>query len=129
MPVTIEWISEPYIQLVRCTGVLTTEEIEQWMHSSLVIFNEQTHEVHSVIDMKDTQRIAANIMKMPSVMRTLSHPNAGWAAVVGTTPLISFWLEVLTHVVKIRFKIFKTIDEAAEFLTALVRIEKERAIS
>ncbi len=125
MPIDLEWRLEPVILLATMRGVVTADEIEEWLHDFTRSLDSAPEAVHLIIDLRPMTQITANLLKMPNLSAALSHPHGGWTAVIGITPLVSFWLELLGRTTRLRYKLFPDVEDAAEFLMALMRIANE----
>ncbi len=126
MPYTVEWAVEPIIRLSRFSGVVTADEVESWIRNEMVVTAAQMPNiVHTIVDMTEMERITASIMKMPITFQSLQQPNLGWFAIIGTTPLVSFWLQMLNRMAGLRFRLFLDVEEATEFLKTVHRLAQE----
>jgi len=121
MPFETKWIVEPYVLLFRQEGVTGSEEFTQSLQAVLDIMNNQIHPVHFVVDLSNVERFSANITKIPAAYEVVRHPHFGWVGIVGSTALISFWMQLLARTSNFRFKLFPTVEDATEFMLEIVR--------
>lgn len=126
MPYEYKWLKEPDYYQVTLTGIVTQTEIDEWMNRVLVDLDRNPNMTSTIVDMRSHPKFEFSILKMQSVTKVAKHPRAGWVVVVGTSPLISFWLEALRKVAGLKFKVFPTIEDAESFLTGILRVEEER---
>ncbi len=127
MPYQVEWAPEPHILLTTVTGTFDAEQIEEWLKTEAKMMESAaTDTVHCTIDLRQMERLTANILKMPIVVEFAQHPKLGWSVIVGTRPIVGFWLELLSRVTPVRYKVQPTIEDSSDFLLALVQIAEER---
>ncbi len=122
MPVELKWHMKPSIMLITVSGDLTANEIEDWLRDYVLEIETSTAICHVIIDISAMTHVGVNVMKMPSVFNIFKHPQMGWTVVIGTIPLVSFWLQLLGRTSGMRYKVFTNVDDATEFLTEVVRI-------
>jgi hypothetical protein len=129
MPVEFIWIDEPNIAQIRVQGKVNHDDVERWLDLGEEAL-ERSNYYCCLLDMRGMDIFAYNPLKHGRLTMQLRHPHLGWTAVVGTTPLIAFWLEMLAKVGRLRFRVFNQSEDAIEFLRDLVAIEAgQRAAS
>jgi len=128
MSVEITWAAELCVRLIRLYGVVNIEDVETMIEDNGVMLDASTQPlVHFVVDASAMTSITANIVKMPAILNGIGNPKLGWVGIVGITPLISFWVEILRRAVGLRFKLFPTVEDATEFMLELVRIARDES--
>ncbi len=115
MPITVDWYPEPYIRRTIISGVVPVSEVETWMQGELAIVSSQSHVVHFITDVSGLKSSQAQILTMDSVKKFMQHPNTGWIAVVGMTPIVSFVSLMLQRFVKMNFMPFDSTEKAQAY--------------
>ncbi len=126
MPYQLTWAPEPHIVLTTVTGISDAAQSEEWAKDIIEMMdNAATESVHCIVDLRKMERITANILKMPIMMQFRRHPKLGWTVILGATPIIGFWIEMLSLVASGSCKLCKTMEDANTFLLGLVSVAEE----
>jgi hypothetical protein len=116
MPFEITWYEKGRIVNARAVGNLSLEEIDGANRQIIEHVNQGQSPVHLFIDVTAVGKVPTNLNQMKKSMDVLNNPNLGWAVLVGANPVARFLASVISQVMKIRFTIVSTMDEALSFL-------------
>ncbi len=127
VPFQTEWHPEPTIYLTRFSGVIIEADMEAWAAELTTLMNGRDELLYMIFDLSAHEKFAVNVMTMPNVASMFRHPKLGWSGIIGITPLVSMWMELLGRTTNVRFKLFPSVDDATDFLLTYIRIESERS--
>ena len=119
MGLTVSWLVEGRIGEVRAFGEVTLEEVletDQTIHRMLNDKSPDTVMVHFIVDFLEVEKFSIPVQKMSQALTHLKHPSLGWKVLATNNMLIrsSGWL--ISQVVKVRFRAFTNLQDAATFL-------------
>jgi hypothetical protein len=130
MSVSVGWLLEGYIIDYKLLGVVSSADMlavtEQVIGN---LSGDPRNTVHVLYDVTNCTRIPYDI---PNIIKALKPflilPNMGWGIAYGSKdPVTKFTAELIVQLIKVRYRDFKTQEEALAFLAqtdpALTRIE------
>ena len=116
MPFEITWYEKDRIVNARAVGNLSLEEIDAANRRIIELVNQGLSPVHLFIDVGSVGKVPTNLNQMKKSMEILNNPKMGWAILIGANPVARFLASVISQVMKIRFSIVSTMEEALTFL-------------
>jgi len=126
MPVHIRWHIPGRVILIEATGYLTAEEINASQDDSVQLINStETEIVHVLFDAVHLTSFTRDVFALSNaVQRLLGHPRFGWFVLYGRDdPVVRFIASIVTQIFRRSFKIFRTQEEANEFMDELLQID------
>jgi hypothetical protein len=119
MPVTVQWYVEDTILIVEYVARVTIDERQAGSARMLAYFQAADHPIHVIGDWRRAGQWPAAAGVTSQSMNALSHKNMGWLAVVGMSPTLENWVEVLSQLYSVRYLVAGNVEEAAGLLHAL----------
>lgn len=116
MPSKAYWVDEPNIMSADYYGAVTSDDLDSALTACLAEVENKV--IYFVVDMSGSESLPTNLLKLASLSKLTSHPNARWFAFVKPPVLVRFAMQVF-H--RHNSKIFATRDEALGFLREQVR--------
>ncbi len=118
MPFKSAWYVEGQVIYTRVWGAITSEEL----HANILDVQQHYYEqstqlfVHQLVDNRAvSQQLSGR--DMVSAMPKTPHPRAGWSLIIGQVhPVARFLSDVAMQVIRLRFRFYKTPEEAIAFL-------------
>ncbi len=123
MPISMRWVDPDAILMMDCTGHLEPEELETLTDSIIPYLDAASRPVHVISDWRNAENFPINYRSLPDAARSFRHKNMGMWAIIGLTPSLAFFAEVLTKIGGMRYRGFDTPEEAAEFLRELDKLQ------
>lgn len=123
MPYQLSWYQENHIVYAAVSGNFSLAELEAYGQELTTHYlNPATNPIHIISDARAMGAFPTHAL---SAMRTtegwLRHPNLGWAILIGQkpNPMLNFLLAVVTKVVKLKYKLAATPEEAFTMLQTM----------
>ncbi len=123
MPYEFRFVDDPHISMVTFTGKVTQQDLEEETEMAVQALHRCTGMYYMIADLTQKPVFTFNLLKLSKAMDVIKDEHFGWAIVVGTNPLGNFWLEMLSRLVKIKFKVFETHEEAFGFIDGMRKLE------
>jgi hypothetical protein len=124
MPIQFEWYGTDRILLIRHIGNVTVDELEQGIGQYLAHLDAAQHPICLIADWGQTHGYPLQFRMVSKSMRILRHENQGYIALVGMNPSVSFWLEFFARLIRLNYKVFDSVEEAARFLDGIDRSQE-----
>lgn len=123
MPTELTWYEPGRILLMRTDGDVALQDMKALFHQAADILDTLDHTVHFILDARELGKIPSTaINQLEASARLVRHRNTGWLGMVGMTAVSSFWLRLFSKILGLRYARFETVEEAAEFLRDLDRV-------
>lgn len=74
--------------------------------------------VHLVVDARETKSIPSNVLEIKKNVTYLNREKMGWIILVGMNPLVNAFVKVLTQLLGTKYRNFRSLKPALEFLVA-----------
>ena len=72
--------------------------------------------VHLVVDARETKSIPNNVLEIKKNVTYLDRDKMGWIILVGMNPLVNAFVKVLTQLLGTKYRNFRSLKPALEFL-------------
>ncbi len=125
MPYEFKFIEEPHVALVTFIEKVTQEDFDNETKQNLEALSRCTGMYYNIIDLTHKPVFAFNILKSSQAMEVIRHKHFGWGIIIGSHTLGNFWIEMLSRIAKVKFKVFPTHEEALNFVETMRRLEQE----
>ncbi len=119
MPIQLQWLVQDRVIFGEYSGVITADEFRQAMSQTMTMIESSTMPlVHVIVDNTHVDEYPKSIPVLHDATKDLfSHPRYGWLLVYGQTDrLSSFFLQVITSLFKVRFRMMQSRADAVAFL-------------
>jgi hypothetical protein len=74
--------------------------------------------VHLVVDARETKSIPNNVLEIKKHITYLDRDKMGWILLIGMNPLVNAFVKVLTQLLRTKYRNFRALRPALEFLVA-----------
>jgi hypothetical protein len=125
MPVTLRWYEPDAILNMEVQGHVTSEDLDAWIETLSGYLEAATRPIHLISDWQAASNYPIQPSLIPRAAPVFRHDNMGWVAMVGVNPSLAFWAEVLTKLAGLRYRIFETVDAAAEHLQDIDKARRQ----
>ena len=120
MPYQLSWYKENHIVYAAVSGNFTLEELENYGRELTTDYLEKaTAPIHIISDANAMEKFPTQALPaIRSAEGWLRHSNLGWVILIGkkSNPMLGFLLAVVTKVVKLKYKMVTTPEEALSIL-------------
>jgi len=120
MPYQLSWYRENHIVYATVSGNFSLDELQAYGRDLATNYlDPATTPIHIISDAREMGAFPTHALSaMRSTESWLRHPNLGWAILIGKNPnpMLSFLLAVVTKVVKLKYKMAATTEEALSML-------------
>lgn len=119
MPFRIDWLVEQHLVYINVHGTTTVEDLRNYDDYALRVLDESPHPlVHTIYDYSQAQIVPP--LQETVKMKAGKHPNVGWVIFVNMQDIMTrFILSTASQVFRLRFRSFKTLEEALEFIQSV----------
>ena len=119
MPVTVQWYVEREILLVEYVATVTINERQAAGAQMVAYFEAAARPIHVIGDWRRAGEWPTVAGVTTQTLAALGHEKMGWLAVVGVSPALENWVEVLAQLNGMHYLVVSSIEEAARRLHAL----------
>ena len=119
MPISISWIIEDKLLMVKMIGEVTMEELNDLTQNSLDILSQSAGEVHhQIIDLSETTKLPSHIKEIGDLTRPVNeHEAMGWVIMFGIkNQLLKFIATMATQLSRGKVKVVDSYDDALDTL-------------
>lgn len=117
MPHQTVWLVEKRVILVTFTGVITAEELVQFIQEVEQHIENGTPLVHLITDSLAMERVAFSLETIRSLALAYNLTGKlGWQIDVNHNQLLKMLVSIGTQFARVRARTFKTLTEAIQFL-------------
>ncbi len=120
MPVDFRWHERDKTFLFVYSGQVTADELTTPIETVIRYLDAAADYVHVIVDWRqatDNPYFADFIF---TGLKLLRHPRIGWLVIVGESRTVKLWVDLFGAVENFRYKIFRTFEEATEFLDGVL---------
>jgi hypothetical protein len=119
MPFRIDWLVEQHLVYINVHGVTTVDDLQAYDEYALRVLDNSPHPlVHTIYDYTHAQIVPP--LQATVKMKAGKHPNVGWVIFVNMQDIMTrFILSTASQVFRLRFRSFKTLEEALDFIQAV----------
>ena len=123
MPVILELQENGNVMYWKIEDPWKLNELLMYYKQAETIFNDSSHIIHSLVDVRYARRIPAGVLSARH-STTWHHPRSGHTAIVGASPVVRAMIEAIFHLVHFnRARFFDSEAEARNYLLMLVAQE------
>ncbi len=116
MPINFRWHKQDSILYVEHIGRLTSDELDEAIGAVIRYLDAATRPIHFILDWRQTHGYPLQFSMVSTVMIVLRHTNLGSMALIGVNPSVTFWLEFFKRLIKVDYRLFDNVDDAAQYL-------------
>lgn len=119
MAYDIDWLIENEVIFVRYHDSINVDELKESMQVILALTEASSRQlVHTIIDSRDLKENLKPLDAMRATREVRPHVRAGWTCAIlpQYAPLLELAVNMATSVVKLRYRITATFEEAQVFL-------------
>jgi len=126
VPFRIDWLVEQHLVYINVHGTTTVEDLRAYDEYALRVLDESPHPlVHTIYDYSQEQIVPP--LQETVKMKAGKHPNVGWVIFVNMQDIMTRFIDIMTRfilstasqVFRLRFRSFKTLEEALEFIQSV----------
>lgn len=121
MAYEVSWLIEGQVIYTRSWGEGSEEDMRNTMTQTITLISSSSRPyVHVVSDNRDLTSVPSMVV-LAKVAREIPIPDhAGWLVTVQTAnPVLRFFTDVVTQIMGRRYRSFKTLGEALQFLKTI----------
>lgn len=120
MAVEVKWLVPDHVMLTHVYGTLIEADINTIFEDGFKLIESSTHQpIHAIIKADlDTAPSLSTLSKMGRQRST--HPRSGWSVIVmPTNPVVRFGADLMSQLIKVRYRRVDTMEDALKFLKDL----------
>lgn len=119
MPFRIDWLVEQHLVYINVHGETTVEDLRAYDDYALQILDKSPYPlVHTIYDYSHAQIVPP--LQETVKMKAGKHPKVGWVIFVNMQDIMTrFILSTASQVFRLRFRSFKTLEEALDFIQSV----------
>src|SRR5260221_8834604 len=116
----ISWYEPNKTLLTTYSGTVTADELTTTIEGIIATLEAASAYIHVIVDWRQAADYPYFMDLLPPTRKLLRHSRLGWIMIVGQNKTIKLWLDLFAGITDFRYKVFDTLDEAAEFLRTVV---------
>ena len=118
MDYVLEWHIPKRVLLVKLSGDVSLEDLEQFNGDMIRFIEQGIAPVHLVSLADNIRHVPTNLMRIKQIVTYLQHPNMGWMIIVQEkpNPLTGFMVSVATQAAGMKMRQVKSVDDSLETL-------------
>jgi hypothetical protein len=119
MPVMVRWYEENAILLVEYVAPVMIEERQAGSMKMIAYFDSANRPIHVIGDWRRARDWPSMAGVTSQSLEAMSHKNMGRLAVLGISPILENWVEVLAQLSGMQYLVADSVEDAARQLRAL----------
>ena len=118
MSFSVEWLPghEGRIILQTLVGHVTVELVAAASEEVGVLLDQGIAPVHMVVDVNAVTTFTPHATQMKKAGAHLLRPSMGWITLVGASPIMITFINIVTQLAGIKLRNFASLDEALDFI-------------
>lgn len=112
----LEWAVPGRVVLLTFSGHILLEEVTDLIAEAEPMTHSGQAPVHYIVQMDGVQTYPTSLRQLGSVTKTDTNHLIGWWVVVGAGPVVSFSLNVLANLLRVKAKTAASTNEALALL-------------
>jgi hypothetical protein len=116
MSVELQWSVPNTIVLATFEGATTAGEFRRAMEIFIGYLDAATHPIAAIIDWRAATATPLLSAILSRALEVILHRNLGWIVVVGPTPFLMAWINILSRLSPFLYRTVLTVEEALQFL-------------
>lgn len=120
MAVELNWHEPDKTLLTTYSGSVSGEELSTSIEGIIKSLDSASNTLHVIVDWRKATEYPYFVDLLPPARKLLKHARLGWIVIVGPNNTIKLWLDLFSGITDFRYKVFNTVDEAAQFLRTVV---------
>lgn len=118
MSYTVRWLQQDRVLVVHFVGDLPLEDLRILSAELVACLEAGIAPIHMIGDFTEIGLFPMNVRGLRDAVPHLRHPKLGWSIVVGGPALARTFAEIAVKLFAAPYRLFRTMDEALEFLAA-----------
>jgi hypothetical protein len=119
MPYQVSWYCENRVIYLQFKDVITIEELAAVIDFAVQGVRTGIAPVHLIVDIQDVKAIPSNVLEIKKVIPPMTKEQSdqtGWILLIGMNPLINTIVSMITQLLSTRYRNFKYVKLALQFL-------------